>query len=286
MHGALTWGTGLRPATCALCIFLSVACVACTVRPAWQQLAARAGLRSQWLDTGDYRHLVITNPYPDLHLRIYIEGDGLPWIRGRRVAIDPTPANPLLLRLMLEDEQAAAYLGRPCYFGTATSDPCAPSVWTSGRYGDAVVRSMCEAANSLSDRRGALTVGLIGYSGGGAIALAMRACTRGLRSIITIAGNLDVNAWTEYHGYTPLVLPAEGRPANTGSARVTEVHWQCSADRAIPPAITDRYFERHPEAVRVIVDDCSHDSGWEQYLPQIRANETAAGRRVEVRDGR
>lgn len=267
----------LRPAAFGLCIALAAVAGACSVRPAWQQLAAGAGLHSQWLDTGAYRHLVIANPHPDRHLRIYIEGDGLPWVRGRRVAVDPTPGNPLLLRLMLDDEHAALYLGRPCYFGTATSHPCEPSVWTSRRYGDSVVRSMCEAANRLSSERGALSVGLIGYSGGGAIAVAMQGCTRNLRSIITIAGNLDVDAWTKHHGYTPLERPAESRTPGAGAVGVTEIHWQCSADESIPPAITDRYFDRHPQAIRMIVDDCSHDSGWEQYLPRIWADEMPAG---------
>jgi pimeloyl-ACP methyl ester carboxylesterase len=253
---------------------------ACSIKPEWQRVATGAGLNVAWVDTGAFRHLVIANAHPDRHLRIYIEGDGLPWILERRIAIDPTPANPLLLRLMADDTHAAVYLGRPCYFGTATSGSCEPAFWTAERYGSAVVRSMCDAANRLSLERRSRSVALIGYSGGAAIAIAMRSCTLGLNSITTIAGNLDVEAWAKYHKYSPLVPPV---PAETASgAAVAETHWQCRGDRKIPPHITDRYFEKRPEARRILVDDCGHDTGWERYRSRIQAS-ADAGRQAAKR---
>jgi hypothetical protein len=227
-------------------------------------------MQVSWIDSGAFEHLVIANAGPDADLNIYIEGDGVPWIRERRVAIDPTPVNPLLLRLMADDHRAAVYLGRPCYFGTATSPSCDPETWTTARYGDRVVRSMCAAANRLSAARGSRSVALIGYSGGGTLAVAMRDCTRGLKSITTIAANLDVDAWTTYHDYAPLELPRQ--PADRGLGHVTETHWQCSADEKVPPAITDRYFQKHPAAIRVIVGDCSHERGWAHYRSRIQAS--------------
>lgn len=256
-------------AACAVCLVLVAVVGACSVKPEWQRVAAGAGLNVAWVDTGVFRHLVIANAHPDRHLRIYIEGDGLPWILERRIALDPTPANPLLLRLMADDAHAAVYLGRPCYFGTATSDSCEPALWTVERYADSVVRSMCDAANQLSLERQARSVALIGYSGGGAIAIAMRSCTLGLNSITTIAGNLDVEAWVKYHKYSPLVLPVLAESAS--GAPVAETHWQCRDDRKIPPHITDRYFEKRPEAIRILVDDCDHDTGWERYRSRIQA---------------
>lgn len=259
----------VRLAVWSLIIAQTILSSACTVRPEWQRLADRQGLDLGWVDSSEFRHLVIANSAPGDALRIYIEGDGLPWIREQRVSIDPTPSNPVLLRLMSADDTAAVYLGRPCYFGTSTSQPCKPALWTAERYAEPIVESMCEAANRLSSRRGAVAVELIGYSGGGAIALGMRACTRHLISITTIAANLDVNAWSAYHRYTPLVLSRHLTSRHDIRPDVRETHWQCRGDRRVPPSITDAYFAAHPEATRVIVDNCSHEHGWERYRSAI-----------------
>lgn len=261
----------LRTAVCVVCLAQAVIFGGCGLRPQWQEVANDAGLNVYWVDSNAFKHLVIENSHPGRHLRIYIEGDGLPWIRERRIAVDPTPDDPYLLRLMTEDVQPAIYLGRPCYFGTATSESCRPALWTSERYGDSVVSSMCDAANRLSFERNAKTVGLIGYSGGGAIAVAMRRCVRDLSAITTIAGNLDIEAWAAYHGYAPVELPSPPESAAASGERLVETHWQCLQDKTVPPSITDKYFDRHPQARRIIVDDCEHADGWERYRPRIQA---------------
>jgi hypothetical protein len=251
----------------AACCLLQLA--ACVLRPDWQKLAAEGSLESRWVDSGRFRHLVLSNEVRGDHLRIYVDGDGEPWIRETRVAIDPTPANPVLLRLMHDATHPAAYLGRPCYFGTATDQECAQRWWTFDRYGQVVVDSMCNAANRVSRELGAQTVGLVGYSGGGAIVVGMSACTEKLVAVSTIAGNLDPQAWAEHHGYSALndLVPLE--PAATRQNHVDEAHWQCRDDRNIPPPITDGYFAVRESAIRHIIDSCSHSTGWERHWPQI-----------------
>jgi hypothetical protein len=251
----------------AACCLLQLA--ACVLRPDWQKLAAEGSLESRWVDSGRFRHLVLSNEVRGDHLRIYVDGDGEPWIRETRVAIDPTPANPVLLRLMHDATHPAAYLGRPCYFGTATDQECAQRWWTFDRYGQVVVDSMCNAANRVSRELGAQTVGLVGYSGGGAIVVGMSACTEKLVAVSTIAGNLDPQAWAEHHGYSALNDLAPLEPAATGQYHVDEAHWQCRDDRNIPPPITDGYFAVRESAIRHIIDSCSHSTGWERHWPQI-----------------
>jgi hypothetical protein len=206
------------------------------------------------------------NDVPGSHLRIYVDGDGSPWIYGSRISVDPTPSNPLLLKLMHDAEHPAAYLGRPCYFGSATSPGCSSRWWTFDRYSAPVVDSMCAAANAVAKARAADTVQLIGYSGGGAIVAAMIGCTDRLVSVVTVAANLDPARWASHHHYTPLndvSLPATGPPG------IPETHWQCRADTNVPPSVTDTYFAARPQARRIIVDECSHLTGWEEYWPGI-----------------
>lgn len=241
--------------------------VACSLNPAWRSLAAEGQLASSEIDTGLFRHRVLTNEVDGDHLFIYVEGDGTPWIRERRVSIDPTPMNPVMLRLMLPAAHAAIYLGRPCYFGLATSGSCHSRWWTFERYGSRVIDSMCAAVNTLA--ASARSVSLVGYSGGGAIVVRMSACTRKLASITTIAGNLDPAAWTAHHNYTPLI--DDPRAATLPPSDVPATHWQCRADTEVPPQITDAWFENRATAVRRIVTACTHATGWEQVLPELTA---------------
>lgn len=241
----------------------------CVLRPAWQKLSIEGNLESRWLDTGRFRHVVLSNEVRGDHLRIYVEGDGGPWIRETRVSVDPTPSNPVLLRLMHDATHPAVYLGRPCYFGTATDRECDPRWWTFDRYGQVVVASMCQAANEAARQMGAQAVELIGYSGGAAIVVGMSTCTDRLVSVTTIAGNLDPKAWAEHHGYTPLHDLSPLRLAAMRQSDVNETHWQCRDDLNIPPSITDGYFAARTSATRHIVDNCSHATGWQLYWPQI-----------------
>ncbi|MEL7538148.1 MAG: hypothetical protein AAFM91_13940 [Pseudomonadota bacterium] len=236
---------------------------ACGLLPRWMQLADASDLDSLVVETETFRHRVLANRHAGDHLRIYVEGDGEPWIRGQRVAVDPTPAVPLLLELMHDVEHPAVYLGRPCYFGFATSRRCDSRYWTVDRYGDDVVNSMCSAANQLSARYNAKTVELVGYSGGGAIVVGMIDCTDKLTAVKTIAGNLDPERWTEHHGYLPV------RYSTKRATVVAETHWQCGNDTNVPPAVTAAYFIKRPDATRIVVDDCTHATGWSPIFSDI-----------------
>lgn len=239
----------------------------CVLRPEWQRLAIDGGLEKAWIDTGKFEHLRLSNNVRGSPLRIYVDGDGTPWIRDNRVSIDPTPTNPVLLRLMHEADHPAVYLGRPCYFGTATDGRCEERWWTFDRYGEAVIESMCDAANEIAREFNAESVQLIGFSGGGAIVIRMSECTDLLVALTTIAGNLDPAAWSRHHGYSPLNdnTVTNAAPPNA----VIHSHWQCSNDENIPPAITDDFFRSRPVAKRYIVEDCTHSSGWQEYWSRI-----------------
>jgi hypothetical protein len=93
----------------------------------------------------------------------------------------------------------------------------------------------------------------------------MSGCTDKLVRVTTIAGNLDPEAWTRHHGYTPLrdaELPG-------GLPPVPERHWQCAGDDVVPPPVTDAYFRERPGAMRQIVSECTHSTGWEKYLDRM-----------------
>jgi len=236
-----------------------------------QSVAAKDGHRESVIETSMFSHRVFHNekPMQDGLLNVYLEGDGLPWIFRYFVVSDPTPRWPLMLNLMARDTNAAIYIGRPCYNGFARSPGCSPVLWTEARYSRTVVVSMVEALRSELERSGAKRVNLFGHSGGGALALLMAEQLAETDTIVTIAGNLDTDGWTDLHGYSPLyrsLNPVKRPPLNPG---ITQIHLMGGRDSNIPPQLASRWIDEQPNSYGVIFRDYDHNCCWESQWKTI-----------------
>ncbi len=227
-----------------------------------------------WHNTGDFAHLIIpriVDPRSGV-LHVYIEGDGKPWIKHRYIAKDPTPENPLAFRLMMRDPNNSLYLGRPCYFarfynGNTESSNCDPTFWTSARYSEKVVDSMVAALEAVIATDAYSNVVLIGYSGGGTLAYLMAGRMEKIDRVITVAANLDHNAWTHYHGFSPLSGSLD--PARTVIPQtVDQIHLRGAGDRNIPAMITENFVANDPENW-VTFPAYDHICCWEENWPTI-----------------
>ncbi|MCC6656833.1 MAG: alpha/beta hydrolase, partial [Rhodocyclaceae bacterium] len=80
--------------------------------------AAAHGFRAERITTGQFVLLgLLRQRTADDTLTIYIEGDGAPWPSPYHPPSDPTPRDPLALRLADRDTAPQlAYLGRPCQY--------------------------------------------------------------------------------------------------------------------------------------------------------------------------
>jgi len=215
-----------------------------------------------------YRHGDWDRPHP---VHVYLEGDGLPWVTRTRIAKDPTPRNPLALRLMAKDPAPSLYLGRPCYYGYAHSPQCLPWLWTHGRYSEAVVRSMAAALRHVigPDTRRKLI--LIGYSGGGVLAMLIAARLEQVTRVVTVAADLDIDAWTRHHGYSHLrgsLNPATQPPL---PSRVRQIHLAGGRDTRVPLRLSRPVSDRQPNAQFVIFTKFDHRCCWEHDWPSILA---------------
>jgi pimeloyl-ACP methyl ester carboxylesterase len=199
-------------------VVLTLVLGACASPPARLEAMAKDmgladyGLRGGGFELKSYRNRGVL---PSGRLHIYLEGDGTPWITRTRVALDPTPRNPLALRLMALDPAPAVYLARPCYNGIAGAPGCSPWLWTSGRYSEVVVSSMESALRSLIAAQALSEVVLIGYSGGGVIAWLLAQRIPEVRVLVTIAANLDIDTWADRRGFSRFsgsLNPATGEP--------------------------------------------------------------------------
>ncbi|CAI8798340.1 alpha/beta fold hydrolase [Methylocaldum szegediense] len=200
-------------------------------------------------------------------LHLYLEGDGTPWLSRLKISDDPTPRDPVMLRLMALDEGPALYLGRPCYYGHATDPGCSPALWTNRRYGPEVVDSLAHALRVFLSGNGARRLVFFGHSGGGALAVLLASRFPETDAVVTLAGNLDIDAWTGYHGYSPLA--GSLNPAEAKTDGVLEYHFLGEGDRIIPPSVFEPIAKRRPHARVFVLPDFDHRCCWQEVWKEI-----------------
>jgi hypothetical protein len=211
-------------------------------------------------------------------LHIYLDGDGTPSERGRPAA-DPTPREPLVLRLMALDLAPSVYLGRPCYHGLTAAPACTPALWTDARYSEAVVASMAAAAQRLLSATGLSEIVWLGYSGGGTLAMLLAARMPETAGVVTVAANLDVDGWADLHSHSRLggsLSPAR-RPLLP--PRIYQRHFAGGRDRVVTPEIVAGGGIL-PETLSVI-RDYDHVCCWVELWPRVldEVDRAVGGRR-------
>lgn len=232
------------------------------------QQALDLGLVALELDGGKYTLRGFRNlSAPDgERLHVYLEGDGRPWERGLIPAAEPTTRDSVALPLMAADSAPSLYLGRPCYNGHSEDPGCNTELWTGGRYGETVVASMAQALQKFAGQNRYREWVLIGHSGGGTLALLLAERLPQTVAVITLAGNYDIDRWTDYHGYQRLQNSLN--PALRPSGRVPEWHLLGERDTTIPPALFESALRTRPHA-QVIRVDADHNRGWQAIWPEI-----------------
>ena len=248
---------------------LTAGCEDLTARA--ERSARTAGFRTTVVAGARYQHEIFERRSPsDENLYVFVEGDGAPWSAGgTRISRDPTPRRPLGLALALRTPGTVLYLGRPCYFAARTDSACTTSLWTSERYSAAVVESLAAVVNRYTTTNTPRRVVLVGYSGGGTLVALMTSRITVPTAIVVIAGNLDVGAWTEWHGYRPLV--GSLNPATQAPLNSTLPQWYLVGDRDenVPERINHRYLD-HVNPARIWrFPDFDHVCCWVDEWPRV-----------------
>ena len=267
-------------------VLVLAGCTSPTLRA--RAYAQRRGMTALEIQGTRFQHEVFakpaaarSEPKPDgsvdsAMLYVFIEGDGSPWVdAGTRVAEDPTPHRPLALELAAATPHSV-YLGRPCYFEARRQAICTPDLWTSGRYSADVVDSLVAAVRHYAAANGDPALILIGYSGGGTLAVLMAAQLPAVRAVVTIAANLDVDAWARWHRYLP--LSASKNPATEPPLAGAILQWHLVGgnDDNVPEALDQHYFEQlRPDQVWRY-PDFDHACCWSEHWVSILARIEAA----------
>lgn len=258
-------------------------CAACASwPPRGANLDAPPGFRRLDVEGEKFRHAVLVRDGrpPRASVRVYVEGDGRPWRGTDRPAADPTPANPIGLKLMQADGQSDAYLGRPCYWGLSDESPCEPIWWTHARFSAPVVRSMITALRTtLLDRYPDVQcVELVGYSGGGTLALLMAGQMSEVCAVTTVASPIDIVAWAARLGYTPLEHSENPVALPPLPARIVQRHLRGARDAVVAVDNGRDWMMGSSSAALVVIDEFDHVCCWLQRWPALLESAMDQGR--------
>ena len=239
------------------------------------QLATKKGWQRVTLKTGEFdlvAYLPLITKQAD-KLTVYIEGDGFAWSNKSQASSDPTPLDPIALKLGLTHQEGnAAYLARPCQFIDAESSGCSRRYWTNMRFAPEVVSATRQAIDALKLRFGASRLTLVGYSGGGAVAVLVAARSVDVERLVTVAGNLDHRAWTSYQRITPLDGSLSPSDHIDTLRHLPQWHFVGAHDANITPAMIQGFADRFSPAQRpavIVKPGFDHRCCWVENWPEI-----------------
>lgn len=206
-------------------------------------------------------------------LFVYIEGDGFAYVDQRTPSTDPTPVDPLALRLAAADPgPAVLYLGRPCQFAPGREDPrCSVRFWTTSRLGVDVVASINDALDRGRIRHPERPLVLVGYSGGGVLAALVAARRSDVALVITVAAPLDVADWTRRMGVSPLDGSESPLDQAERLSRMRLVAFAGLRDATVPvDSIRSAVRKLGPQAELIVVPEFDHRCCWASDWVRLR----------------
>ena len=262
--------TAAAPALLAACLL-----TACAGDPNAHAdaMAQPAGLQRAQVQAGIF---VLTSysriARPDKPLTVYIEGDGLAWRSRYQPSDDPSPHNALGLGLAVADASPnVLYLARPCQFTPMAANPrCAVTYWTDRRYSEEVVASMNAAVTQYMRRLPGQRVNLVGYSGGGAVAVLIAARREDVATLRTVAGNLDHTAVNRLHQVSPMPDSLNAIDVARQIAAIPQLHISGADDKVVPASIARAFAAAVGPCARLrVVDGMAHESDWPAKWPGL-----------------
>ncbi len=110
---------------------------------------------------------------------------------------------------------------------------------------------------------------LIGYSGGGVLAMLVADRVARVDVVVTIAANLDIDAWTTLHDYSPLTASID--PAKMPGWRhgLRQVHLVGEQDENVPPQLVRGFAANVPDALVQEFPGFDHRCCWIDVWPAL-----------------
>lgn len=227
---------------------------------------------------------------PSQHTEYTSERD----LRDYTLETDPTPINPVALHLASRDlGRNVIYLARPCQYSREINQPpCPREAFTTRRYGPEHVETLNAALDYLAWRHQIPAFHLVGYDGGGAMAVHLAALRDDVASLRTVSAILDnqtvedgllsfelLRRGTRYHNQGnpvrvqyPLKASLDALDAAPHLADMPQHHFIGHFDPVAMTDIAQNFVTAvgPSECLRVsVVDMATHDLGWVNKWPEL-----------------
>ncbi len=202
-------------------------------------------------------------------LHVYIEGDGLAWITRTQASKNPTPTDNVTAQLAQNDPNSAAilYLARPCqYLSELEISSCQQKYWTSHRFAAEVVNSINDAINQAKQITNTKKISIIGYSGGGALAVLVAAKREDVVFLGSVAGLLDHKKWTQLHKITALKGSLNPLDSVDLVKNIKQRHLTSEDDNIVSALSQEDFCRKLKQRDACIeIDGLEHNADWHNY---------------------
>lgn len=240
------------------------------------KIAEKNGFKKEFISGGKFiitTYSKVTNTYSPDYV-IYIEGDGNVTRFGGTPSANPTPKNHMTLNLAFKDKREnVIYIARPCQYTPMRMNPaCTTEYWTNKRWSEDSVDNINNVINLVAAK--AKNIHLVGFSGGGGIAILVAAKNKKVKDIITIAGNLDVEEFVKYHKNIPCIGSLNPIDYAEKVKNIPQMHFVGSKDSRVPFFIADSFVRKsNSSCVKYrIIEGKTHSKGWIDDWSELLAN--------------
>lgn len=236
-----------------------------------QDIASQNNFQRQLVKGGDFT-LTTYQRITDCNLPFvfYIEGDGH-LADGSINSNNPTPVNPMLLKLATMDKRPnVVYIARPCQYTPLEMNPkCINDYWLDKRMGQEVVNSINDVINTINNGQ---KFSLVGFSGGGGLTILIASQNSNVKDIITIAGNLDTKKFDKHHNNRGYLIHSLN-PIDYAKQvnNIPQLHLSGMDDKRVPPFIAELYVkDSNSSCVKhKVFPSITHTKGWDKVWVSI-----------------
>lgn len=202
-------------------------------------------------------------------VKIYIEGDGLAWINRYTISSNPTPINPLSFKIAsLDSYENVVYLPRVCQYNSVRN--CDKKYWTDSRFSNIVVDNTNEILNQIKSDFNINEFELIGFSGGAAISILVASKRDDIKSIITIAGNLNHKLLHEMHNISLMNDSLNPIDYVKNIQNIKQTHYYGANDKVVYKEVIESFVNEFEDKsnIKLIKVNATHNEGWIEYFKE------------------
>jgi esterase/lipase len=110
---------------------------------------------------------------------------------------------------------------------------------------------------------------LIGHSGGGVLAMLLAPRIPNVKMVVTIAANLDIDRWTQYHGYSPLLSSLNPATQAPLPDNIVQLHLVGESDSNVPIQLVRPVIDKQSNAQLLHYPGYDHTCCWTESWPSI-----------------